>query len=185
MWFIFISASTDQGSHKADIWRLPPQSPHLLQQRLLWSRVQCPERNHWQQFQCATTQPAMVRDWNRHHQDCAQRHTFHSKVGPLASRQLLFIITQLWTIILHLHFGTQLSIGMFLFNLSCTGLLTQISCASFSLLFLLHSSRSCCWIPTASRFNSWTFLHPVDLGTRSDTAKPNRPPLVSVLPFIR
>ncbi|XP_075873583.1 uncharacterized protein LOC142882803 [Nelusetta ayraudi] len=47
------------------------------------------------------------------------------------------------------------------------------------------SSHSCCWIRTATHFSSWNVLVPVDLGTRSDTSRPNRPPLVSGLPFIR
>ncbi|XP_077419563.1 uncharacterized protein LOC144050305 [Vanacampus margaritifer] len=46
-------------------------------------------------------------------------------------------------------------------------------------------SASCCWIPTRHNLHSWRLLTTVDLGTRSDTGRPNKSPVTAVLPFIR
>ncbi|KAM9366736.1 uncharacterized protein ABDE67_003135 [Symphorus nematophorus] len=44
---------------------------------------------------------------------------------------------------------------------------------------------SCCWISARNSIWNWRLLTFVDLGTRSDTGKPNRSPDVAILPFLR
>ncbi|XP_077443285.1 uncharacterized protein LOC144064523 isoform X2 [Stigmatopora argus] len=46
-------------------------------------------------------------------------------------------------------------------------------------------SASCCWIPTRMSLRSWRLLTALDLGTRSDTGKPNKSPVIGTLPFLR
>nr|XP_046253215.1 uncharacterized protein LOC124063513 isoform X2 [Scatophagus argus] len=46
-------------------------------------------------------------------------------------------------------------------------------------------ARSCCWIPARNPVSYWNFLTSLDLGTRSDTRKPNRSPDVAILPLLR
>ncbi|XP_057703273.1 uncharacterized protein LOC130922448 [Corythoichthys intestinalis] len=46
-------------------------------------------------------------------------------------------------------------------------------------------SASCCWIPTRNYLYSWRLLTALDLGTRSDTGKPNKSPVIGTLPFLR
>ncbi|XP_070763457.1 uncharacterized protein [Enoplosus armatus] len=46
-------------------------------------------------------------------------------------------------------------------------------------------AASCCWIRTRNSVSSWRLLTYVDLGTRSDTGKPNKSPDVAILPFLR
>ncbi|XP_034004768.1 uncharacterized protein LOC117496995 [Trematomus bernacchii] len=50
--------------------------------------------------------------------------------------------------------------------------------------FQLRAS-SCCWIPTRNGVSGWRFQTQVDLGSRSDTGKPNRSPDIAILPFLR
>ncbi|XP_034056586.1 uncharacterized protein LOC117535991 [Gymnodraco acuticeps] len=46
-------------------------------------------------------------------------------------------------------------------------------------------ASSCCWIPTRNGVSGWRFQTQVDLGSRSDTGKPNRSPDIAILPFLR
>ncbi|KAK5934870.1 hypothetical protein CgunFtcFv8_020284 [Champsocephalus gunnari] len=46
-------------------------------------------------------------------------------------------------------------------------------------------ASSCCWIPTRNGVSGWRFRTQVDLGSRSDTGKPNRSPDIAILPFLR
>ncbi|XP_071346120.1 uncharacterized protein [Trachinotus anak] len=46
-------------------------------------------------------------------------------------------------------------------------------------------AASCCWIPKRHGNSNWRLLTRVDLGTRSDTGKPNRSPDIAILPFLR
>ncbi|XP_047219678.1 uncharacterized protein LOC124867324 [Girardinichthys multiradiatus] len=46
-------------------------------------------------------------------------------------------------------------------------------------------AASCCWISTRNSVSNWRFITLVDLGTRSDTRKPNKSPNIAVLPIIR
>ncbi|XP_034004775.1 uncharacterized protein LOC117497001 [Trematomus bernacchii] len=46
-------------------------------------------------------------------------------------------------------------------------------------------ASSCCWTRTRNRVSGWRLLTQVDLGTRSDTGKPNRSPDIAILPFLR
>ncbi|XP_036952451.1 uncharacterized protein LOC119018695 isoform X2 [Acanthopagrus latus] len=46
-------------------------------------------------------------------------------------------------------------------------------------------TSSCCWVQTRNGLNSWSQLTSVDLGTRSDTGKPNRSPDIAILPLLR
>ncbi|KAM8761611.1 uncharacterized protein AB9X84_006625 [Acanthopagrus schlegelii] len=50
--------------------------------------------------------------------------------------------------------------------------------------FNLRTS-SCCWVRNRNSLSSWNQLTSVDLGTRSDTGKPNRSPDIAILPFLR
>ncbi|XP_034004774.1 uncharacterized protein LOC117497000 [Trematomus bernacchii] len=50
--------------------------------------------------------------------------------------------------------------------------------------FQLRAS-SCCWIRTRNGVSGWRFQTQVDLGSRSDTGKPNRSPDIAILPFLR
>ncbi|KAK9542248.1 hypothetical protein VZT92_000123 [Zoarces viviparus] len=44
----------------------------------------------------------------------------------------------------------------------------------------------CCWIPTRHGLkNDWRLQTSLDLGSRSDTGKPNRSPDIDILPFLR
>lgn len=66
-------------------------------------------------------------------------------------------------------------------------LVTQFVRFSYSKCLLLPHNRtgSCCWISTRNSVSSWNLLTAVDLGTRSDTGKPNSSPAVAILPFLR
>ncbi|XP_034056584.1 uncharacterized protein LOC117535989 [Gymnodraco acuticeps] len=46
-------------------------------------------------------------------------------------------------------------------------------------------ASSCCWTKTRNSVSGWRLLTQVDLGTRSDTGKPNRSPDIAILPFLR
>uniref|UniRef100_A0A3B4TLU0 ZP domain-containing protein n=1 Tax=Seriola dumerili TaxID=41447 RepID=A0A3B4TLU0_SERDU len=46
-------------------------------------------------------------------------------------------------------------------------------------------AASCCWMATRNMLRDWRLLTLVDLGTRSDTRKPNRSPDIAILPFLR
>ncbi|KAJ4946960.1 hypothetical protein JOQ06_009003 [Pogonophryne albipinna] len=46
-------------------------------------------------------------------------------------------------------------------------------------------ASSCCWIRTRNGVRGWRFRTQVDLGSRSDTGKPNRSPDIAILPFLR
>ncbi|KAK5914907.1 hypothetical protein CesoFtcFv8_000550 [Champsocephalus esox] len=46
-------------------------------------------------------------------------------------------------------------------------------------------ASSCCWIRTRNGVSGWRFQTQVDLGSRSDTGKPNRSPDIAILPFLR
>ncbi|KAK5914901.1 hypothetical protein CesoFtcFv8_000545 [Champsocephalus esox] len=46
-------------------------------------------------------------------------------------------------------------------------------------------ASSCCWIRTRNGVSGWRFRTQVDLGSRSDTGKPNRSPDIAILPFLR
>ncbi|KAK1891797.1 Integrin beta-like protein A [Dissostichus eleginoides] len=46
-------------------------------------------------------------------------------------------------------------------------------------------ASGCCWIPTRNGVSGWRFQTQVDLGSRSDTGKPNRSPDIAILPFLR
>ncbi|KAK1890832.1 Oncoprotein-induced transcript 3 protein [Dissostichus eleginoides] len=46
-------------------------------------------------------------------------------------------------------------------------------------------ASGCCWIRTRNRVSGWRFQTQVDLGSRSDTGKPNRSPDIAILPFLR
>ncbi|KAM6950359.1 uncharacterized protein PEZ65_023411 [Lycodopsis pacificus] len=46
-------------------------------------------------------------------------------------------------------------------------------------------AASCCWIPTRNWVSHWRLQTFVDLGSRSDTGKPNRSPDIAILPFLR
>ncbi|KAK5873574.1 hypothetical protein PBY51_018607 [Eleginops maclovinus] len=46
-------------------------------------------------------------------------------------------------------------------------------------------ASSCCWIPTRNGVGNWRLVTQVDLGSRSDTGKPNRSPDIAILPFLR
>ncbi|XP_071346039.1 uncharacterized protein [Trachinotus anak] len=46
-------------------------------------------------------------------------------------------------------------------------------------------AASCCWIPKRHGNSNWRLLTHLDLGTRSDTRKPNRSPDIAILPFLR
>ena len=48
-----------------------------------------------------------------------------------------------------------------------------------------NRASSCCWIRTRNRVSGWRFQTQVDLGSRSDTGKPNRSPDIAILPFLR
>ncbi|KAL4593037.1 hypothetical protein GN956_G27165, partial [Arapaima gigas] len=50
--------------------------------------------------------------------------------------------------------------------------------------FQLRES-SCCWIYALYNYGSWNLFTYIDVGTRSDTGKPNSSPATTVLPFIR
>ncbi|XP_063294514.1 uncharacterized protein LOC134579227 [Pelobates fuscus] len=47
------------------------------------------------------------------------------------------------------------------------------------------SADSCCWIYNTLNHNGWSLQTVVDLGTRSDTSKPNNSPVTTILPIIR
>ncbi|KAI4830941.1 hypothetical protein KUCAC02_002542 [Chaenocephalus aceratus] len=46
-------------------------------------------------------------------------------------------------------------------------------------------ASSCCWIQTRNGVSGWRFQTQVDLGSRSDTGKPNRSPDIAILPLLR
>ncbi|XP_030271109.1 uncharacterized protein LOC115580671 isoform X3 [Sparus aurata] len=46
-------------------------------------------------------------------------------------------------------------------------------------------ASSCCWVSNRNHVSSWSPLTSVDLGTRSDTGKPNRSPDIAILPLLR
>ncbi|KAI4791489.1 hypothetical protein KUCAC02_033978 [Chaenocephalus aceratus] len=46
-------------------------------------------------------------------------------------------------------------------------------------------ASSCCWIRTRNGVSDWRFRTQVDLGSRSDTGKPNRSPDIAILPLLR
>ncbi|XP_038557851.1 uncharacterized protein LOC119890595 [Micropterus salmoides] len=47
------------------------------------------------------------------------------------------------------------------------------------------NAASCCWIPTRNWVHNLRLMTYVDLGTRSDTGKPNQSPEVAILPLLR
>ncbi|KAE8606693.1 hypothetical protein XENTR_v10010821 [Xenopus tropicalis] len=49
--------------------------------------------------------------------------------------------------------------------------------------YLMDSS--CCWVNANNNYGSWSLQTGVDLGTRSDTTKPNHSPVTTILPVIR
>ncbi|KAM4723143.1 uncharacterized protein WCC33_009370 [Rhinophrynus dorsalis] len=49
--------------------------------------------------------------------------------------------------------------------------------------YLMESS--CCWITNSNSMGSWSLQTFVDLGTRSDTSKPNNSPVTTIIPVIR
>ncbi|XP_029353852.1 uncharacterized protein LOC115040881 isoform X3 [Echeneis naucrates] len=46
-------------------------------------------------------------------------------------------------------------------------------------------AASCCWIWARNGVGNWRLRTHMDLGTRSDTRKPNRSPDIAILPFLR
>ncbi|KAM4723142.1 uncharacterized protein WCC33_009369 [Rhinophrynus dorsalis] len=49
--------------------------------------------------------------------------------------------------------------------------------------YLMESS--CCWVINSNNQGSWSLQTGVDLGTRSDTSKPNNSPVTTIIPVIR
>ncbi|KAM4723145.1 uncharacterized protein WCC33_009372 [Rhinophrynus dorsalis] len=48
-----------------------------------------------------------------------------------------------------------------------------------------NRESSCCWITNSNSMGSWSLQTFVDLGTRSDTSKPNNSPVTTIIPVIR
>ncbi|KAM8939175.1 LOW QUALITY PROTEIN: uncharacterized protein RCH25_052735 [Pelodytes ibericus] len=47
------------------------------------------------------------------------------------------------------------------------------------------SENSCCWVNNRIGASGWNLLTSVDLGTRSDTSKPNISPVTTIIPVVR
>ncbi|XP_041445828.1 uncharacterized protein LOC121402928 isoform X2 [Xenopus laevis] len=47
------------------------------------------------------------------------------------------------------------------------------------------ADSNCCWVNANNNYGSWSLQTGVDLGTRSDTTKPNNSPVTTIIPVIR